>query len=80
MKKALCITAMALLVSGVAPALAEGWLYTDSTVPVDTEVQTQNSSKCGTAKCYNVLNLVEWGDCGLQAAMKKRKNQTSSSP
>jgi len=70
MKKALCLVAMAMVLSSIAPVLAEGILYTDSTIPSSIDLQTRESSKCGAATCYNVLDLVEWGNCGINAAMR----------
>lgn len=66
----IALLSVALLFSQAIPALAEGWLYTDSTAPSGIEIQTKNSSKVGKAICNNVLNLVEWGDCSFDAAMK----------
>jgi len=73
MKKFACLAALICVFAGVSAAQADGLLYTDSTIPVDTAEQTQYSSKMGEGTCYNVLGLVEWGNCGLQAAMKNGK-------
>ena len=73
MKKFACLVALLCVFGWNGVAKADGWLYTGSTLPVDPELQTANADKKGTATCYNVLSLVEWGNCGLQAAMQNGK-------
>lgn len=73
MKKIACLLGLMCVFGWMSAANAEGILYTDSTFPVDTATQTQSSAKMGCGTCYNVLGLVEWGNCGLQAAMKDGK-------
>lgn len=73
MKKGLCLLAAALIMANLTPAFAEGWLYTDSTRPGDFELQSKTDVRTGYAKCYNVLNLVEWGNCSFDAAMENGK-------
>lgn len=70
MKKIAVLFALMLMMTQAPSAKADGLLYTESTFPADTAEQTNYSSKVGTGTCYNVLGLVEWGNCGFQKAMK----------
>ena len=70
MKKFACLLALCFVLAQAPAAKADGLLYTESTLPSDTSLQTKYSSKKGEATCYNVLGLVEWGNCGLNKAMK----------
>ncbi len=73
MKKIAIVVFLLMMFTQISTVKAEGLLYTESIFPVDTAQQTANSSKMGEGTCYNVLGLVEWGNCGLQAAMKNGK-------
>lgn len=70
MKKLACLLALMFMLTQASAVQAEGILYTESTFPKDTSLQTKYSTKMGKATCYNVLGLVEWGNCGLHEAMK----------
>ena len=51
--------------------LLSGCLYTNTTVPLDTNVsQTTIGPKIGVSSVHSVLWLVAWGDGGVDAAAK----------
>jgi|GEM_PF-2382810 len=80
MKKTLLgLVALLAIVSLSAPAKADpcqnGSIYESTTVPFSTGIAS-TYSKVGSATCKNVLNVVQWGSCGINDAMKSANIKT----
>lgn len=71
MKKIVLFILLTAFISGCA-GVGYGSLYTDITEPVNA-TSNDKGSKTGESECINILGLVAYGDCSIEAAAKKGK-------
>lgn len=74
MKKLLAMLALFVIVCSISPANANGYtvgaIYEDTVEPVAVGTAA-GFSKTGVSECKNVFNIVQWGDCSIQQAVKQ---------
>jgi hypothetical protein len=68
MKKILLSLALVSMLA--APAMATGWLYSDTAEPSNLALQQVRPCKVGRATCDSYFSLIQLGDCSYEAAMK----------